>query len=128
MAITGEIISWALPTTPYGFMTCDGSIVQISDYPKLFGVIGTYYGGDGVTTFQLPDTRGRFILGTNAALPVGGNAVGTAGGTVQNTLNEVSLNVGSGTAISVASPQTISNIPPFITFKICICYDGNLPR
>lgn len=45
---------------PAGWALCDGSLLPISEYTALFNLIGTTYGGDGVTTFGLPDLRGRF--------------------------------------------------------------------
>lgn len=44
---------------------CDGKPVNISDYPALFTVIGTTYGGDGKTVFNLPDLRGRTLIGVS---------------------------------------------------------------
>jgi microcystin-dependent protein len=48
-----------------GWLLCDGSVEQISDYQDLSKIIGTRYGGDGKTTFGLPDLRGRFVRGTD---------------------------------------------------------------
>ena len=44
---------------PAGWMFCDGQILPISEYETLFNLIGTTYGGDGQSTFNLPDLRGR---------------------------------------------------------------------
>jgi microcystin-dependent protein len=55
----GTIIDFGGATAPSGFMTCDGSIKAIASYPVLFSVIGSLYGGDGLTTFAVPDRRGR---------------------------------------------------------------------
>jgi microcystin-dependent protein len=44
---------------PSGWAFCDGRLIPISEYEALFALIGTFYGGDGVTTFALPDLRGR---------------------------------------------------------------------
>lgn len=53
---------------PPGYLPCDGSLLAISQYDALFALIGTTYGGDGVSTFGLPDLRGRVPLhyGTGA--------------------------------------------------------------
>jgi microcystin-dependent protein len=52
---------------PAGWMFCDGSTLPISEYDTLFILIGTTYGGDGQSTFNLPDLRGRVPIhwGTN---------------------------------------------------------------
>jgi microcystin-dependent protein len=55
-------------TAPTGWLLCDGSAVSRTTYANLFAVLGTSYGaGDGSTTFNLPDTRGRTIVGKNSA-------------------------------------------------------------
>lgn len=59
---------------PNGWLECNGAALQISQYPELYAAIGTTYGGDGVTTFSLPDlTRdnGLFIRSTSAERTVG---------------------------------------------------------
>lgn len=45
---------------PVGWAFCNGSLLPISEFETLFNLIGTTYGGDGVSTFALPDLRGRF--------------------------------------------------------------------
>jgi microcystin-dependent protein len=47
---------------PAGWMFCDGSLLPISEYETLFNLIGTTYGGDGQSTFALPDLRGRLPI------------------------------------------------------------------
>jgi microcystin-dependent protein/alpha-tubulin suppressor-like RCC1 family protein len=60
----GNIYAYAGSTAPYGTFICDGTAYSRSTYPGLFAVIGTAYGaGDGSTTFNVPDLRGRFIRG-----------------------------------------------------------------
>ena len=65
----GTLISFAgNGQLPDGFLVCDGSAVSRTDYADLYDVIGTIYGtGDGSTTFNLPDYRGRFIEGAVTA-------------------------------------------------------------
>lgn len=55
----GEIRMFAGSFAPYGWNWCDGTLLQIADWEMLFDLIGTTYGGDGQTTFALPDLRGR---------------------------------------------------------------------
>jgi microcystin-dependent protein len=54
-----EIRPWALNFAPRGWAMCQGQILPISQYTALFSLIGTYYGGNGTTNFQLPDLRSR---------------------------------------------------------------------
>ena len=55
----GEIRMFAGNFAPEGWMFCDGSLLPISENETLFALIGTTYGGDGQSTFALPDLRGR---------------------------------------------------------------------
>src|SRR5215813_605199 len=58
----GEIRIFAGNFAPAGWMFCEGQLLPISENPTLFNLIGTTYGGDGETTFALPDLRGRIPL------------------------------------------------------------------
>lgn len=61
---TGAVIPYAGSTAPAGWLLCDGSAVSRTTYATLFNLIGTTYGtGDGSTTFNVPDLRGRVALG-----------------------------------------------------------------
>src|SRR5215210_6574521 len=55
----GEIRPFATDAIPDSWLPCDGRIIQIRDNPALFSLFGTYYGGDGMKTFALPDLRAR---------------------------------------------------------------------
>ncbi|WP_019643476.1 phage tail protein [Novispirillum itersonii] len=58
-------------TPPQGWMFCNGALLNMSDYQALFAVIGTIYGGDGITQFALPNLNGRVLVdqGTGAVDP-----------------------------------------------------------
>jgi microcystin-dependent protein len=58
----GEIRIFAGNFNPSGWMFCEGQLLPISEYETLFNLIGTTYGGDGQSTFGLPDLRGRIPL------------------------------------------------------------------
>jgi len=55
----GEIRMWAGLFAPRDWMFCQGQLLPIAEYDALFNLIGTTYGGDGQSTFQLPDLQGR---------------------------------------------------------------------
>ncbi|MUG68730.1 MULTISPECIES: phage tail protein [Paenibacillus] len=65
----GEIRMFAGDFAPVGWELCDGRLLHIQDYELLFSLLGTTYGGDGLTTFGLPDLRGRVPIhyGTSSA-------------------------------------------------------------
>lgn len=68
----GVVLPYALSTAPTGFLLCSGQAVSRTTYAALFAAIGTTYGsGDGSTTFNVPDCRGRAIIGLD---DLGGSA------------------------------------------------------
>ncbi|HKO96856.1 MAG TPA: tail fiber protein [Pyrinomonadaceae bacterium] len=77
----GEIRMFAGNFAPAGWMFCDGALLPISENETLFNIIGTTYGGDGESTFQLPDLRGRLPLHQGS-----GFILGETGGVEQVTL------------------------------------------
>ncbi len=82
----GEIIMFGGNFAPRGWSFCEGQLLNISSYTALFSILGTTYGGDGRTTFALPDLRGRSPMhhGQGAGLPNYG--LGQRGGIYETTL------------------------------------------
>ena len=60
--LIGTIMAFAFNFAPRGWALCDGQLLQIAQNTQLFSLLGTIYGGDGRTTFALPDLRGRVIM------------------------------------------------------------------
>lgn len=92
---------------PYGTMFCDGSLLSIAVYPELYAVIGTTYGGDGQTTFALPDLRGRTVIGAGT-----GFAVGEQLGSEYVTFGKANLPTamgGGGVAFDNRQPSLVLN-------------------
>ncbi|HXA30821.1 MAG TPA: tail fiber protein [Acidimicrobiales bacterium] len=79
----GEIRMAGFNFAPVGWAFCDGSLLAISQNSALFNLIGTTYGGDGQTTFALPDLRGRMALHQGSGAIIG------------QTLGEESVALGS---------------------------------
>ncbi|GAA4503238.1 tail fiber protein [Hymenobacter ginsengisoli] len=71
-AYIGEIRSVAFARIPSGWAPCNGQSLQISEYETLFSLIGTAYGGDGYSTFNVPDLRGRLMVGSQGGAGGGG--------------------------------------------------------
>jgi microcystin-dependent protein len=94
-APTGAVVAFAGATPPTGWLLCDGSAVSRTTYVGLFGVIGTAWGtGDGSTSFNLPDMRGRFLRGVDNGTgrdPDGATRTATNGG---NAGDQVGSNEG----------------------------------
>lgn len=68
----GVLADFAGANAPLGWLLADGTVYQISLYPKLFAAIGSRYGGDGTATFAVPDTRARVLAGVGATTDAGG--------------------------------------------------------
>jgi microcystin-dependent protein len=83
----GQVIAVGFNFAPTGWLLCNGQTVSISDYNVLYALIGTTYGGNGTTTFNVPNLCGRAALtmGTGAGLStyVLGQTVGTESVTLQ---------------------------------------------
>lgn len=67
----GEIKIVSFDFAPMGWATCDGQLMSISQNSALFSLLGTTYGGNGTTTFGLPDLRGRVPIHFNVTYPRG---------------------------------------------------------
>jgi len=82
---TGSLFPFAGSAAPTGYLLCDGSAVaRTGTYAALFAVIGTTYGsGDGSTTFNLPDLRGRMPLGAGTGVGLNASGTGKPAGTNQ---------------------------------------------
>ena len=72
----GEIRMFGGDFAPDGWALCDGRLLAISQYTSLFSLIGTLYGGDGTTTFALPDLRGRAPVHPGNTLTLGDKSGG----------------------------------------------------
>jgi len=91
----GTVVAFAGVTPPTGWLFCDGSPVSRSTYSTLYAVIGSIHGsGDNVSTFNLPDYRGRFLRG------VDGSA-----GRDPDTTSRTAMNTGGNTGNAVGSVQ-----------------------
>lgn len=75
----GEIRMFAGNFAPAGWAFCDGRRVDIEDNEALFTLIGTTYGGDGQSTFALPDLRGKAPMHRTTGLPLGESVTQAAG-------------------------------------------------
>lgn len=70
----GEIRCFSFPFVPKGWASCNGQLLRINENPALYSILGTTYGGDGRTTFALPDLRGRVPVHTGYGVTLGQRA------------------------------------------------------
>ena len=110
--ITGEIRSMAASMTLTGFLLCDGSAVSRTTYAALFTAIGTIWGsGDGSTTFNVPDLRGRCLIGSGQGSGLTNRTAGTAGGEETHLLTTTEMPTHNHTATStVTDPGHVHSI------------------
>lgn len=96
--------NWA----PRSWMPCDGRLLSISQFSAFFSLIGTIYGGDGRTTFAVPDLRGRVAVGAGSGPGRTPRTNGQFGGVETVTLNILEMpshNHAAATALGSASAQ-----------------------
>ena len=87
----GEIIMFGGNFAPRGWAFCHGQLLAIASNSALFSILGTTYGGDGRTTFGLPDLRGRVAISQGNGPGLSGHNLGQKGGSETNTLSTVNL-------------------------------------
>jgi microcystin-dependent protein len=83
--LLGEIIEFAGTFAPRGWALCQGQLLAISQNEALFSILGTIYGGDGRTTFGLPDLRGRVALSAGTGPGLTPRPLGQRSGSATNT-------------------------------------------
>ena len=87
----GEIRLFPFKTIPNGWLPCNGQILPLRQNPALFALLGKFYGGDGLTTFGLPNLNGKVIMGTGKSAAGTVYQPGTTGGAETVTLNSSNL-------------------------------------
>mgnify|MGYP000054799485 CR=1 FL=1 len=110
----GQIMMFGGNFAPRNWALCDGQLLAINNYQALFSILGTTYGGDGRTTFALPDLRGRAPIheGQGPGLP--SYRLGQKGGIEQNTLTLANMpahNHGGG-SLNVSNQAGEETSPP----------------
>jgi microcystin-dependent protein len=112
----GEIRLFGFPRIPVGWAACDGSVLSIAENDVLFLLIGTTFGGDGISTFNVPDLRGRVPLSQGNGPGLSPRVLGELGGQEAHTLllGEMAQH-GHGITAST-TPGTITTPAPSAQF------------
>lgn len=105
----GEIRLFGGTFAPQGWALCDGQLLAISANEALYALLGTTYGGDGQTTFALPDLRGRVPVHQGQGPGLSNRALGEAGGTETVTLVGPELPAHAHTLAANSGTGTQSN-------------------
>lgn len=118
----GQIIPVGFNFAPRGWAKCEGQILAISQHEALFSILGTTYGGDGRTTFALPDLRGRVIIGPGQAPGLSSRNWGEQGG------SEIGASAGTGNLLNGGMATSgVDNMQPFNTVTYIIALEGYFP-
>lgn len=119
----GEIRMFAGTFAPRGWALCNGQLLAISSNSALFSLLGTNYGGDGVTTFALPNLQSRSPVGTGTGGGLTNVQLGQVGGVESTTLTTLNMpahnHAATGTAsISVGGTPSNPALAPTATNNI----------
>jgi microcystin-dependent protein len=137
----GEIRLLAFASAPQGWLPCDGSAYQIEHYDELFMLLGATYGGDGATTFAVPDLRGQVPVhqGLGDSHGAQRRVVGDDGGRETAALPAQASSAPShacalspsdadaGDILLVAAGAPHGNLMPTLTASYCIAARGAFP-
>ena len=105
----GEIRMFAGNFAPRGWAFCDGQLLAVSQNDALFSLLGTIYGGDGRTTFGLPDVRGRVPIHAGSGPGLSPRRLGAKGGAENVTLTVNQLPSHTHALQASANPATVPN-------------------
>ena len=125
----GQIQAFGFNFAPRGWAQCNGQLLPISQYDALFSLLGTMYGGDGQTTFALPDLRGRSIVGTGQGPGLSTIQQGQISGSETvylNTLNMPAHNHNVKVAVNTANGEE-SNSTMYIASQASAFSDASTP-
>ena len=121
---------------PRGWAFCDGQLLAISKNQSLFSILGTTYGGDGRTSFGIPDLRGRVTIHEGQGPSLGAVRLGQKGGAENKSFITTgctnSLSTGNPSNATVDDKPTGKNIPvnnmqPYLGINYIICTQGKYP-
>ena len=128
-SFVGEIRMFAGTFAPRGWAFCDGQLLAISQNDALFSLYGTIYGGDGRTTFGLPDLRGRIPLHQGHGPGLSQRKIGSKSGTEKVTLttNQLPSHTHNFEAANIDADQVnpTGNDPAIPAFPLYESIAGN---
>ncbi len=127
----GEIRMFAGDFEPQYWAFCNGQLLPIEQNSALYSLLGTTYGGDGRTTFGLPDLRGRVPIhvgGYNGSAPgLSTYRLGEKGGVESITPRSVQATSANSDGVNVASDSKVTNRQPYLGVNYIIALDGVFP-
>lgn len=113
---------------PRGWASCNGQQLPINQNQALFSLLGTVYGGNGVTTFGLPDLRGRMALHTNSSGYIQGDKNGAESANLATVATQVGSSVnGASVGVAFGPNPTVATMMPYLTLNFAIALVGAFP-
>ena len=106
----GQIEIFAFGYPPSGWAQCSGQLLPINQNQALFSVLGTTFGGDGRTTFALPDLRSRVPMGQGAGPGLTPRQVGEKGGEERHTLTIAETPLHTHAINTISKPSLTNNV------------------
>jgi microcystin-dependent protein len=104
----GNVTVFAGNFAPRAWMFCQGQLLAIAQYDALFALLGTTYGGDGQTTFALPDLRSRTANHAGQGTGLSSYMLGEMGGTENTTLLSINMPVHNHSILTLTAVQPAS--------------------
>ncbi|HKD35706.1 MAG TPA: tail fiber protein [Pirellulales bacterium] len=129
----GEVSMFAGNFAPGGWALANGQLLPISQNTALFSILGTTYGGDGITTFALPDLRGRTVIGTGQGAGLTNRSIGDSIGVPQVSLLESQMPdhdhilPGGGVTGFTGGNQPFTTMQPSLALNTSINLQGIFP-
>jgi microcystin-dependent protein len=123
--LIGEMKLFAGIFAPRGYALAQGQELQIGQYPAQFAIFGTTYGGNGTSTFKLPDMRGRVPIGAGMGPGLNNVNLGQKSGDEWTVPRQAQAQAGGGA--NVAAPVQITNMQPSTGLNYIVCLDGIFP-
>ncbi|MGE7955737.1 phage tail protein [Pseudomonas sp. NPDC089530] len=107
----GTIQAFSFNFPPSGWASCYGQTLGISQYQALFSLLGTYYGGNGTSNFQLPNLQGRLPIGQGNGLGLTPRVIGEVSGTesITATLNNLPTHTHTMAGLNAATTLQLAN-------------------
>ena len=122
----GEIMTVGFTFCPRGTMEANGQLLAINQHQSLFSLFGTTYGGDGRTSFALPDLRGRTVVGDGTGPGLTRRYSGQRGG-VERDSTKLPVRINSEEGGVNGEATTGDNMQPFLVLKHCVVTTGIYP-
>lgn len=107
----GTVQAFGFPFAPKNWAQCNGQLIPIAQNQALFALLGTFYGGDGRTTFALPDLRGRAVRGYGQTPGLSPCPMGTVAGAEQVTLLATNLPLHNHMLTTTGAGPMVSDQP-----------------